>query len=106
MEEMQAYSELIALGQPDFVEVKVGLAACTSYLLVLLVFSAVTICVRTELNELQPLRDSMMQFFIYSCSVSWYINFSVTLFKALCVYSAVLFLFFYRIHSNSIVPFF
>lgn len=44
VEEMQAYSELIALGQPDFVEVKVGSAACTSYLLVLLVFSAVAIC--------------------------------------------------------------
>lgn len=71
MEEMQAYSELIALGQPDFVEVKVGSAACTSYLLVLLVFSAVTICLCTELNELQPLRDSMMHVFIYSCSVSW-----------------------------------
>lgn len=96
VEEMQAYSELIALGQPDFVEVKVGSAACTSYLLVLLVFSAVTICLCTELNEIQPLRDSMMHFFIYSCSVSW---------CTLCL-RCCFFIFYYRIHSNSIVPFF
>lgn len=51
MEEMQAYSELIALGQPDFVEVKVRSAVRASFLLV---FSAVTIFVCTELNELQP----------------------------------------------------
>lgn len=105
MEEMQAYSELIALGQPDFVEVKVGSAACTSYLLVLLVFSAVTICLCTELNELQPLRDSMMHVFIYSCSVSRCINFFVTLLKHFVFTVLFFYSFYYRIHSNSIVPF-
>lgn len=31
VEEMQAYSELIALGQPDFIEVKVGLSSFLSF---------------------------------------------------------------------------
>lgn len=31
VEEMQAYSELIALGQPDFIEVKVGLISFLSF---------------------------------------------------------------------------
>lgn len=31
VEEMQAYSELIALGQPDFIEVKVGLSNFLSF---------------------------------------------------------------------------
>lgn len=30
VEEMQAYSELVALGQPDFIEVKVGLGVTVS----------------------------------------------------------------------------
>lgn len=97
VEEMQAYSELIALGQPDFVEVKVGSAACTSYLLVLLVISAVAICLCTELNELQPLRDSMMHVFIYSCSVSWCINFFVSLLKHFVF--TVLFFYFLLSHT-------
>lgn len=31
VEEMQAYSELISLGQPDFIEVKVGLISFLSF---------------------------------------------------------------------------
>lgn len=31
VEEMQAYSELIALGQPDFIEVKVGVISFLSF---------------------------------------------------------------------------
>lgn len=31
VEEMQAYSELISLGQPDFIEVKVGLISVLSF---------------------------------------------------------------------------
>lgn len=59
----------------------------------------------TELNELQPLRDSMMHVFIYSCSVSRCINFFVTLLKHFVFTVLFFYFFYYRIHSNSIVPF-
>lgn len=42
VEEMQAYSELVALGQPDFIEVKVGFSSVTSArTLIIVLFSVV-----------------------------------------------------------------